>query len=1204
MARKILLLLTHAEDRRAVAEGLHRDYEVITPYPNRSEERSSPGGPPQSCLEAAFDLCILDRPVLERLGESVEKRKRVAAPEFLPFLLVTPKKEVALVARHPAAPVDELVISPVEESELRKRVEALLQARRLSRQQAVVAALGQKALASDNVQSVMDEGVKSVAEVLNAEYAEVLELLPGAGRLLLRAGAGWKEGCVGQAMVGAETTLHAGHILQFDDPVVIEDLRTESRFAGSPLLLEHGVVSGIGVAIRCRSGALGVLGVYSRHRRAFTKDDRSFLQSIAHALGAVVDRFRSQERILHLNRLLTTLLHINQLIVRETDRHELLRKACRILVEQGGFRMAWVGMADFTTDQVLPFAHAGSGRDWLEKAEIRCDESPQGRGPAGTAIRTGRRVVGGIETAPSFDSWRAEAGKQGYSSSAAFPLRLRGNVVGALSVYSGEREGFAEETVSLLDELVADIGFALQVQDEARLRKTAEDELRDSEARYRALVEQIPAVTYTAALDEASTTLYISPQVEKILGFSPAEFRADPDMWRKRLHPDDRERVLQEVARRRAAFEPFQCEYRMIARDGRTVWFRDAAQVMLDRTGRPVFLLGVMSDITDMRKAEEDIRHKAELLDAAGDSIFVLDADTNFLYANQAGFQLRGYTREEMRAMKLKDIVAPHYFPSVSEAIERLKKSGQARYESVHVRKDGTFMSVEVNGRAIEMGGQKQILLVERDVTAHKQGEEERDCLFNLSPNLLCVAGFDGYLKQLNPAWQKTLGWTKEELLARPYMDFIHLEDHEATRAAAASLAEGKTLNGFENRYICRDGSYRWISWDASPLVEQKLLYGVGRDVTDRRRAEGQVRQQVQRLSALRAIDAAINASLDLRVTLAVFLDQVTTSLGVDAADVLLLRPHSRLLEYAAGRGFRGSGVTQTRLRLGEGHAGCAAMERRVVHVVSLDDSPDCSSRMNLLGGEGFGSYHAVPLISKGQVKGVLEIYLRSRVPTDPHWEAFAESLAAQAAIGLDNAALFDEAQRANLDLHLAYDTTLEGWSRALDMRDKETEGHSQRVAEMAVSLARQLGVKDEEAVHIRRGALLHDVGKMAISDAILLKPETLTKGERAVIRMHPVYAYELLSPILFLRPALDIPYCHHENWDGSGYPRRLKGEQIPFAARIFAPIDAYDALLSSRPYRPAWTADKARQYIRERAGKQFDRAVAGPFLNMLEARG
>jgi putative nucleotidyltransferase with HDIG domain len=212
------------------------------------------------------------------------------------------------------------------------------------------------------------------------------------------------------------------------------------------------------------------------------------------------------------------------------------------------------------------------------------------------------------------------------------------------------------------------------------------------------------------------------------------------------------------------------------------------------------------------------------------------------------------------------------------------------------------------------------------------------------------------------------------------------------------------------------------------------------------------------------------------------------------------------------------------------------------------------------------------------------------------------ETLAGQAALAIDNATLYNDLQQSNEDLTRAYDITINGWSRALDLRDKATEGHAQRVTDMAMRLARGMGMSEEDLSCVQRGALLHDIGKMGVPDAVLLKPGPLTDAAWVSMRKHPTYAYEMLSPIAFLQLALDIPYCHHEKWDGTGYPRGPKGEQIPLAARIFAIVDVWDALRSDRPYRPAWTVERALEHIREQAGKHFDPKVVAKFFELFGA--
>ncbi len=379
-----------------------------------------------------------------------------------------------------------------------------------------------------------------------------------------------------------------------------------------------------------------------------------------------------------------------------------------------------------------------------------------------------------------------------------------------------------------------------------------------------------------------------------------------------------------------------------------------------------------------------------------------------------------------------------------------------------------------------------------------------------------------------------------------------------------------------------------------------------------RMRLHQQTEQHVQRLSALRTIDMAITASLDLRVTLSVLLDQVVSQMEVDAADVLLLDPHTHILAYASGRGFHTPLVAQTRLRLGEGYAGRAALEGRVVGVpnVAVESLGEPAGYLYLrdvvspltrrLAGEGFVAYFGAPLVTKGKVKGVLELFHRAPLTPRPEWLEFLETLAGQAAIAIDDAQLFSSLERSNAELRVAYDATIAGWSRALELRDQETEGHTQRVTDLTLRLAREMGLSEGELVHVRYGALLHDIGKMGIPDGILLKPGPLTEDEWIVMREHPTLAYTMLAPIAYLRRALDIPYCHHEKWDGTGYPRGLQGEAIPLAARLFAVVDVWDALRSDRPYRPAWPAEKVMEHIQSLSGTHLDPQVVEVFLRVV----
>ena len=351
-----------------------------------------------------------------------------------------------------------------------------------------------------------------------------------------------------------------------------------------------------------------------------------------------------------------------------------------------------------------------------------------------------------------------------------------------------------------------------------------------------------------------------------------------------------------------------------------------------------------------------------------------------------------------------------------------------------------------------------------------------------------------------------------------------------------------------------------------------------------------QIGRRLQQSLALSEIDQAIISTSNMAVSLDVLLLHTTEQLKVDAAGVWFFNPSSQELEFVTGRGFRSSAFESIEpLHLGEGLAGHAALERRTIYVPNLAGRDDNPRLAQALAVEPFVSYYAVPLIVKEQIKGVLELFHRTEHESSEEWQRFLNALANQAAIAIDNSSLFNDLQQSNTELTRAYDATIQGWSRALDLRDKETEGHTQRVTELTVKLGRQFGLSEEELVHVRRGALLHDIGKMGVPDGILLKPGPLTDEEWIKMRKHTTFAYEMLSPIHYLQTALDIPYCHHEKWDGTGYPRGLSGDQIPFAARLFAVIDVWDALTSDRPYRAAWPEEKVLDHIRSLVGTHFD---------------
>jgi HD-GYP domain-containing protein (c-di-GMP phosphodiesterase class II)/PAS domain-containing protein len=542
-----------------------------------------------------------------------------------------------------------------------------------------------------------------------------------------------------------------------------------------------------------------------------------------------------------------------------------------------------------------------------------------------------------------------------------------------------------------------------------------------------------------------------------------------------------------------------------------------------------------------------------------------------------------------------------------------LSEGGVSLGERLWRRKDGTTLPVEVTANQIQQSGGNLIFVVGRDITERKRAEaamREKEYLLSEAQRIGHIGSwsydvpadtfkFSDEMYQLFDVLPQDFDHSSRDFLALVY---------PADRPWAAKWLEdvksgrqSKELSFRifrKNRELCYLRCTGAVNLDDLGRVIRFI--GTMQDVTEHRVAEIQINQQIKRLTALVEIDRAIISSSDQRYTLGVILSQIISQLQVDAADVLILDSRSQVLEYAAGQGFRTKTIETARLQLDENHAGRVASERRLIQISDLSLQPNNQRFQNFVEEEGFVTYIGVPLIVKGAVKGVLEIFQRVRLQPYPGWLEFLQALAGQAAIAVENAGLVGDLQASNQELFQAYDATIEGWSRAMDLRDKETEGHTQRVTRLTLELARAQGLEESQLVHIRRGALLHDLGKLGIPDAILHKATALTEEEWTIMRQHPQFAYDMLYSIEYLRPALDIPYCHHEKWDGSGYPRGLQGEDIPLAARLFAITDVWDALTSDRPYRLAWSQADARTYIREQSGKYFDPRIVELFFKVI----
>jgi PAS domain S-box-containing protein/putative nucleotidyltransferase with HDIG domain len=602
--------------------------------------------------------------------------------------------------------------------------------------------------------------------------------------------------------------------------------------------------------------------------------------------------------------------------------------------------------------------------------------------------------------------------------------------------------------------------------------------------------------------------------------------------------------------------------------------------------------------------------HYRLIFESAEYGILIIHAATGRIEdANPYLLQLLGYSWKEIVGGKAWQL---HVDPETArQRLEKVAKHGADHWHHVAVlTTNGSMVSVEIVYHAYNAGRKKLIQCNIREITELKRTQKSLTNLshaINASGDVVFMTDKDGIITSINPRFTELYGFTPDEVVNKttPRILKSGVQVPEFYAQFWKTILQNELVSGeVVNR--TKEGKLVFIEETVNPFLDDHGniagFLAIQRNVTERKKAEESVRRQLSRLKALREIDFAIASGIAMQLNLSILLKHTIAELGIDAACILLLNPQLNRLEYAAGHGFRTRAIEKSNIGMGNGHAGQAIMRRVTVQVDDLNESQTEFARANLLSQEEFVSYYGVPLIAKGLVKGVLEIFHRTRLESDNEWLDFLQTLAGQAAIAIEDAQLFHSLQQSNIELRQAYDATIEGWSRALDLRDKETEGHTQRVTQMAMMLGQQLGLGDQELQYMRWGGLLHDIGKMAVPDSILLKPDALTPKETELMKQHTIYALQMLSPIQYLKPALDIPYCHHERWDGSGYPRGLKQEEIPLTARIFTIADVFDALTSDRPYRTKWTEADAVEYIREHSGSFFDPKIVNVFLQMMEA--
>lgn len=494
-----------------------------------------------------------------------------------------------------------------------------------------------------------------------------------------------------------------------------------------------------------------------------------------------------------------------------------------------------------------------------------------------------------------------------------------------------------------------------------------------------------------------------------------------------------------------------------------------------------------------------------------------------------------------------------------------------------------------------------------------KSTSQFREVLQNLQLAAV-ILDINGTVTFCNDYFLKLTGWKRKDILDKPWFDkFAPPEYRSEYKQLIQKILRGdEDTSHIETFIATRHRGNRLIAWNNTRLADiQGNLIGIariGEDITERRNAEEKLRHSfaetrlhLSRLTALRQIDTTITSDHHVQEKIQSILTTIQESLNVDTVNILLAEEHHSTVMLSGTQDNLENRYKFERLDGMDEFLGQVFRRSSPVVFTNLQkNKPPVWLRPRLQNMQTCTVYAAAPLKASGNMIGVLEIFSTEEKHLDDDWRSHFQTLALQTAIAIDSVTMIQRIKDARNELAEAYEATLIGWAKALELHDKETRGHSDRMLELVERLGRRLGLNEDALSDLKRGTLLHDIGKMGVPDTILQKPGPLDKAEWVIMRKHPQYAYDLLSEIPYLAGALEVPYCHHERWDGKGYPRGLRGEEIPLNARIFSVIDVWDALTHDRPYRPAWPKEKALEYIREQSGIQFDPQVTGQFIAML----
>ncbi|MBK7456761.1 MAG: PAS domain S-box protein [Anaerolineales bacterium] len=815
-----------------------------------------------------------------------------------------------------------------------------------------------------------------------------------------------------------------------------------------------------------------------------------------------------------------------------------------------------------------------------------------------------------------------------------------------------------------------DLKAILSVATDITERKHSEDQLRKSEAKFRAVVENSNDGILFG--DANAVIHYRSPSYGRINGYGDEERVGHSGF--ETVHPDDAKDLRAYWANLIANPEiSHKTEYRIRHKDGTWRWIETSGQNLLNNPDVQSVIVN-SRDITERKHSEEALRFSEQTALRIADQLRIVNqigikitagldfgqlletvheqceqighADSFYiaLFDHATGSMTFPFSCSDGKRisrpphnLREKPGTASHiiekrqtiYIPDIqisSDEIPALSISPsptltrsylgvpllsgerviglismQNKEPAMYTREQirtiellATQVAIAIQNSQLYEQAQNELIERRQAEESLKQSEAKFRNLFEVNKDgisifLVDAQGAPSTFIEFNTAAHQMLGYTRDEMFGlSPQM----LEPKTTVEQLQFREFEFKTkgIANFETallhktgRLIYTDFTAQLIQYEGKPAV-----MNIVRDITEREQYENE-------LQAIATLSAALRTAPTRAEMLPVIVEQVSRLINCESMSVEIIDPISgdAVVEAAHGMWIKNLGFRQP---AGTGMNATISKTRKPYVDNHVRENPSVGILGYLM--DGIISGAGVPLITQDHLIGYMWMGNRTEI-TESEVRLFS-SVADIAANAIYRATLHEQTINDSANLARAYDTTLEGWAHALELRDQETEGHTRRVLKLTLELAKAMGVGESELENIHRGALLHDIGKMGIPDSVLLKPGTLNEREWEIMRQHPEYAYKLLKPIQYLNCSLDIPYSHHEKWDGSGYPQGLSGEEIPLAARIFAIVDVWDALTSNRPYRMAWSKEKALKHISEQSNKHFDPVVVEAFLKVV----